>query len=148
MLSRRNLILAALMAIALVAGLAGAAACGGGDDGSGPRFRTETDSFDLGVIRIGEAVERAVAFRNEGQEPLRVSIKKVRPAPNAECGCGVEGYEVRPELVEPGGSGEMVFELRAPEGMPDMQDVMLAELETNDPARPIVEIELTFRMVP
>jgi hypothetical protein len=77
-----------------------------------------------------------------------VSIVKVRPAPDADCGCGVEGFEVRPEEVPPGGSGELVFTLKAPEGMENTQDKMRVELETNDPSNPQRMLTLIFSMVP
>src|SRR3990172_12207451 len=126
-------------------------ACGGaGDSAAGARLVFDGDEFDLGLIRWDESVERAVPFRNDGVEPLAVSIVKVRAAPDAACGCGVEGSEVRPAEVAPGGTGELVFTLRAPESMKDamveMRDKMLVELESNDPARPQRTITVIFTM--
>ncbi len=139
----------ALSAIVLASLVALAAACGGGDEPpSGPRLVMDGDSFDVGAITIGETVERTIEFRNEGQEPLTVSILKIRPAPDADCGCGVEGFEVRPAEVLPGGSGALVFTLRAPEGMENTRDVMLVELESNDPSNPQRKITLIFSMAP
>jgi hypothetical protein len=112
----------------------------------GPRLEMMGSSFDLGDVPATEVVERAVMFRNTGVEPLRVSIVKVRPAPDGDCGCGVEGFEVRPETVGPGEAGTLVFFLKVPEGMAAMEDKMIAELETNDPARPTLKISLVFRM--
>jgi hypothetical protein len=129
--------------------LALAAACGGdGEPPSGPQLVMDGDSFDVGAITIGETVERTIDFSNGGQKSLTVSIVKVRPAPDADCGCGVEGFEVRPEEVPPGGSGELVFTLKAPEGMENTQDVMRVELESNDPSNPQRTITLIFNMVP
>ena len=113
---------------------------------AGPRLTIEGRYFDLGDVPADEIVEREIAFTNSGEEPLDVSIVKVRPAPDAACGCGVESFEVRPETVLPGQSGELVFMLRVPEGMPEMEDRMLAELKTNDPEKPSLTISLTFRM--
>jgi len=112
---------------------------------AGPRLEIG-DSFDLGDVPSTGVVERSVVFRNTGVEPLRVSIVKVRPAPDGTCGCGVEAFSVRPDTLQPGESGELVFMLRVPEGMPGMEDRMVAELETNDPARPTVKLTLVFRM--
>ena len=139
----------ALSAIVLAALLAPAAACGGdGEPPAGPRLVMDGESFDVGAITIGETVERTVEFRNGGREPLTVSIVKVRPAPDADCSCGVEGFEVRPAEVLPGGSGELVFTLQAPEGMENTRDVMLVELESNDPSNPQRTITLIFSMAP
>ena len=140
----------AVLALALVAALALAMACGGGGDASpsGPRLVLTADTFDLGVVKIGEPAERAIEFRNEGSEPLTVSIVKVRPAPNADCGCGVEEYEVQPQTVPPGGSGRLVFLLKAPEGLSGMQDEMLVELASNDPAAPTTIVGFKFQMLP
>jgi len=101
----------------------------------------------VGTIPIGETVERTIEFRNEGQEPLEVSIAKVRPAPDADCGCGVEAFEVRPATVPPGGSGDLVFTMRGPEGMEHLVDVMLVELESNDSSSPQRTIKLIFTMI-
>ncbi len=136
--------LAAVLALVAVA----AAACGDDGPANGPKFGIADDSFDLGSVRIGEVRERSVEFTNEGTEALNVVIKKVRPAPNAECGCGVEKFAAEPAMVAPGETGRLVFTLKAPEGMADMLDTMLAEVETNDPRKPLVTIELKFRMSP
>ena len=127
------------------------AACGG-DEGpaAGPRLAFDDDEFDLGHIGWEEAVERTVPFRNEGLEPLTVSIVKVRAAPGAACGCGVERSEVRPASVPPGETGELVFTLRAPESMKkameEMRDEMLVELQSNDPASWQRTITVIFTM--
>ncbi len=113
---------------------------------SGPRLEIQGKSFDLGDVPATEVVERAIAFRNIGVEPLTVSIVKVRPAPDGTCGCGVERFEVRPVTVGPGAAGELVFFLKVPEGMAAMEDKMVAEIKTNDPARPTFKISLVFRM--
>ncbi len=144
---RPTVALSALVLILLLT--LAAAACGGnGEPPAGPRLVMDGDSFDVGAIRIGETVERTVGFTNGGQEPLMVSIVKVRPAPDADCGCGVEGFEVRPEEVLPGETGELVFTLKAPEGMENTQDKMRVELESNDPSDPQRTIILIFNMVP
>ena len=113
---------------------------------SGPRMDIAGRSFDLGDVPSTEVVERTIAFRNSGVEPLEVSIVKVRPAPDGECGCGVEGFEVRPQTVAPGEGGELVFRLKVPEGMAAMEDKMVAEIQTNDPASLSFKITLVFRM--
>lgn len=107
----------------------------------------EGDSFYLGAVPVGETVERSVEFTNAGDEPLRVSIVKVRPAPDADCGCGVEGFEVRPAVVPPGEKGRLIFTLRAPSGMEDTRDRMRVVLESNDPARPQRTVIIAFEMV-
>lgn len=140
----------AIAAAVLVALLAVVAACGGnGGSAPGARLALDGDEFDLGSIAWEVSVERTVAFRNEGDEPLTVTIAKVRPAPDAACGCGVEGSEVRPATVPAGGTGELVFTLRAPESMRPMgfmRDKMLVELESNDPAKPARTITILFDM--
>ena len=123
-----------------------AAACGGDEAPAGARLAIDGNAFDLGSIETGQSVRRSIGFRNTGVAPLEVSIVKVRPAPNAECGCGVESFKVEPAAVPPGDSGEMVFELKSPEGMEGMTDTMLAQLESNDPTKPSLTIELTFEM--
>jgi hypothetical protein len=138
------------VAVAVLVALAAiSAACvtHGDSVNAGPGLALDGDSFDLGEVPPDQTVERTIAFANDGQEPLEVSIVKVRAAPDAACGCGVEGFEVRPGTVAPGGSGELVFRLRVPEGMADMQDTMLAELQTNDPDNARPTIRLVFRMV-
>ena len=123
-----------------------AAACGGHQAPPGARLAIDGDSFDLGRVTTGESVRRTIEFRNTGVAPLELSIVKVRPAPDAECGCGVESFEVSPVAVPPGESGELVFELKAPEGMEGVTDTMLAQLESNDPTQPKLTIELIFEM--
>src|SRR3989304_2662603 len=77
--------------VALVA--ATAVACGGDKAPPGARLAIDGDSFDLGRVRTGQSVRRSIEFRNTGVAPLEVSIVKVRPAPDAECGCGGESLE-------------------------------------------------------
>ncbi len=113
---------------------------------SGAQIDIAGRSFDLGDVPGTEVVERTIAFRNSGVEPLEVAILKVRPAPDGECGCGVDGFEVRPKTVAPGEGGELVFFLKVPEGMAAMEDKMVAEIQTNDPASPSFKISLVFRM--
>lgn len=145
-LSKRVFPLAATL---LPAVLALAAACGGGGGpADGPRLALDGDAFEVGDIKVGQVVQRSIEFRNEGDAPLKVSIVKVRPAPDADCGCGVEGFQARPGTLEPGGRGELVFKLRAPEGMERMQDKMLVELESNDPTKPSLTFTLIFNMSP
>ena len=142
-LHRRWVAVAVLVAVAAIS----ASCISHGDSvSSGPGLALDGDSFDLGDVPADQTVERTISFANDGQEPLEVSIVKVRAAPDAACGCGVEGFEVRPGTVAPGGGGELVFKLRVPEGMANMQDTMLAELQTNDPNQPQLTIRLSFRM--
>ena len=135
----------------LLAGIVVLLAACGGEQGSavGPRLSLAGNEFDLGDIGWDQSVERTVPFRNDGQEPLTVSIVKVRPAPDAACGCGVERSEVRPAALAPDATGELVFSLRAPESMKAMglmRDRMLVELKSNDPAAPERTITLIFDM--
>ena len=120
------------------------------DAGTGPAagavLDLDGDTFDLGDVPADRTVERVVTFANSGNAPLNVAVVKVRPAPDAACGCGVEGYEVRPSTVPADGTGELVFKLRVPEDMPDMEDAMIAELRTNDPSNLNPKIRLVFRM--
>ena len=129
--------------------LAAGSACGG-DSGpaGGPRLALDGDAFEVGDIKVGQVVQRSIEFRNEGDAPLKVSIVKVRPAPDADCGCGVDGFQARPGTLEPGGRGELVFKLRVPEGMERMQDKMLVELASNDPTKPSLTFTLIFNMSP
>lgn len=141
----------AIAGVVLVSLVGLAVACGGGPDPpAGPRLAFDGDEFDLGLIRWEEAVERTVPFRNDGLEPLTVSIVSVRAARGAACGCGVEGTAVRPTAVPPGETGELVFTLRAPESMKqameEMRDEMLVELESNDPANSQRTITVIFTM--
>ncbi len=126
----RGLIVAGL-AVGVLGVLAGA--CGGGSQPPGPHLSLDGDTFDLGDIRPGEAVQRQVEFRNDGDEPLTVTIADVSVAPESACGCGVEGYSVDQPQVAPGATGNLVFDLKVPEGTIAMKDVMLVELQTNDP---------------
>ena len=124
-----------------------AAACGGGGSQvPGPRLSLDGDSFDLGEIRAGEAVQRRVEFRNEGDAPLTVAIVKVRPAPETACGCGVEAFSVDEPQVAPGEKGNLVFSLKVPDGTRAMKDVMLVELQTNDPEKSQHTITIKFRV--
>ena len=148
--SKRSTGWAAIAAAALVALLLVVTACGGnGGSAAGARLALDGDEFDLGSIAWEVSVQRTVSFQNEGDEPLTVTIAKVRPAPDAACGCGVEGSEVRPATVPAGGTGELVFTLRAPDSMRPMgfmRDKMLVELESNDPAKPARTITVLFDM--
>ena len=125
-----------------------AAACGGGQPASGPRLVMDGDSFEMGDIKVDQVMQRSVEFTNGGDAPLEVSIVKVRPAPDAACGCGVEEYRVRPSTVRPGEKGELVFTLRVPDGMEGMEDRMVVELRSNDPSSPERTITLVFAMSP
>ncbi len=143
----RIAITAVVMALLVVL----AAACGGDSSPpTGPRLALDGDTFDLGMIDLGTSlekpVERAVAFRNEGNEPLTVSIGKIRPGPDADCGCGVAGSEVQPEVVQPGADGQLVFRLYLPMGMEGKRDVMLVELASNDPSSSERTISIIFEM--
>ena len=143
---RRKSSVVALILGLLVALTATATGACGGQAPPGARLAIDGDSFDLGSIATGESVRRSIEFRNTGVAPLELSIVKVRPAPDAECGCGVESFEVAPAAVPPGDSGEMVFQLKVPEGMEGMTDTMLAQLESNDPTKPKLTITLIFEM--
>jgi len=143
---RRKSCMGVLFLGLMVLGATGAAACGGDQAPPGARLAIDGDSFDLGSIVAGKSVRRTIEFRNTGVAPLEVSIVKVRPAPDAECGCGVESFKVAPAAVPPGDSGEMVFQLKVPEGMEGMTDTMLAQLESNDPTKPKLTITLIFEM--
>jgi len=114
--------------------------------GTGAVLDMDGDTFDLGNVPADRTVERTISFTNAGTEPLEVEIVKVRPAPDAACGCGVEGYEVKPSIVPAGGTGRLVFQLRVPQSMPDMEDIMIAQLRTNDSSNIDPKIRLVFRM--
>lgn len=125
-----------------------AAACsGGGDQAPGPRLSLDGDTFDLGEIRAGEAVQRLVEFRNDGDAPLTVAIVEVRPAPDTTCGCGVESFSVEQSQVAPGETGHLVFTLKVPEGTIEMKDAMLVDLQTNEPAKGQHTITIKYRVV-
>ena len=143
---RKSSMVALFLGLVVALTAAAATACGGDPAPPGARLAIDGDSFDLGSIRTGQSVRRSIEFRNTGVAPLEVSIVKVRPAPDAECGCGVESFEVAPAAVPPGDSGEMVFQLKAPEGMEGMTDTMLAQLESNDPTKPKLTITLILEM--
>ena len=135
--------------VLLAAAIALFVACGGGGEtASGPRLALDGDSFDLGVVKAGGSIQRTIDFRNEGTEPLEVTIADVRSATKLGCECWVDEFEVRPEIVEPGASGQLVFKLKSPEGMQEMEDTLLADLKVNDPERPLLTISLRFRMAP
>ena len=138
----------AALAAGLMLGLlvALAAACGGVSQAPGPHLSLDGDSFDLGEIKAGEAVQRLVEFRNEGDAPLTVTIVKVRPAPETACGCGVEAFSVDQPRVAPGEKGNLVFSLKVPDGTRAMKDVMLVELQTNDPDKSQHTITIKFRV--
>ena len=141
----------ALLLVSALVGIviAAAAACGGDStQAMGPRLGLDADSFHLGDIGVSRTVQRSVEFRNEGDAPLTVSIVKVRPAPDAACGCGIEGSQVTPHELKPGETGELVFYLRAPEGMERMEDRMVVELASNDPTKPNLTFTLVFNMAP
>lgn len=137
----------AALAAGLMLGLliALAAACSGGSPG--PRLSLDGDSFDLGEIRSGEAAQRLVEFRNEGDAPLTVTIVKVRPAPDTACGCGVEAFSVDEPRVAPGEKGNLVFSLKVPDGTREMKDVMLVDLQTDDPEKSQQTITIKYRVV-
>src|SRR3989304_2017084 len=137
----------AALAAGLMMGLlvALAAACGGESQAPGPHLSLDGDSFDLGEIRAGEGVQRLLQFRNEGDAPLPVAVVKVRPAPETACGCGVEAFSVDEPRVAPGEKGNLVFSLKVPDGTRAMKDVMLVELQTNDPDKGQHTITIKFR---
>lgn len=140
---------AAVFVLAAASLLAAAGACGGkAEPAPGPRLVLADHSFDLGTILVGQSVERSVEFANGGDAPLQVSIAKIRPAPDADCGCGIEGSRVEPEWVPAGGKGRLVFTLRAPPGMENTRDRMLVQLESNDLSEPEHTIDIIFNMIP
>ena len=140
---------ASVISVVLAAAIGLYAACGGGGEtAGGPRLALDGDSFNLGDVKAGASIERTVEIRNEGTQPLAVTIADVRSATKLGCECWVDDFEVRPEVVEPGGSGQLVFRLKSPEGMQEMDDTVLADLNVNDPERPLVTISLRFRMTP
>ena len=145
--SLRRFRIALVMAVLVAAAIGLFVACGGGG-ASGPRLALASDSFDLGEVKAGGSVERTIEFRNEGTRPLEVTIADVRSGTKLGCECWVDEFEVRPEVVEPGASGQLVFKLKSPEGMQEMEDTLLADLRVNDPERPLVTISLRFRMAP
>ena len=147
--SLRRFRIALVMAVVVAAAIALFVACGGGGEtASGPRLALDGDSFDLGVVKAGASIQRTIDFGNEGTQPLEVTIADVRSATKLGCECWVDEFEVRPEIVEPGASGQLVFKLKSPEGMQEMEDTLLADLKVNDPERPLLTISLTFRMAP
>jgi len=135
--------------VLLAAAIALFVACGGGGEtASGPRLALDGDSFDLGVVKAGASIQRTIDFGNQGTQPLEVTIADVRSATKLGCECWVDEFEVRPEIVEPGASGQLVFKLKSPEGMQEMEDTLLADLKVNDPEEPLLTISLRFRMAP
>lgn len=133
------------LALGLIVALA--AACGGeGGETGGPRLAMKGDSFDLGRVPVGKQWQLTVPFENQGDAPLTVEITSVRPAPRSACGCGIQDFSVdRPE-VPPGEEGNLMFTLKAPEGASGAEDVMLVELQTNDPKRPQRTITIKFKL--
>jgi hypothetical protein len=127
-LPRRALLLAALLAAAC-AGSAGKA--------GGARLSAEPSSFDFGSVLAGKTLQRDIVLRNVGGAELLIHDV------STTCDCTVVGsYANR---LAPGTSTSLRIQLTTPPvaGRTEQR----VAIETNDPDRPRVEIEVAATVV-
>lgn len=129
----RRLIL--LLLFVLVASLV---ACSGGE----PQLAMEMVQLDLGEVPNGEIATRDVVVRNEGDADL--VVKDI----STSCGCTTATLE--PMQLGPGESGTLHIEYDAGAHGPELTGPLVRQvfINSNDPVRPDVTVELAVNVTP
>jgi len=107
-------------------------------DARRPDLRFETYSHDLGILDEGTKIERALGFRNVGEQHLVTS--QVRPS------CTCLKAELVNKTVPPGGRGSIALTFDAT-GLRGVQRHALY-VESNDPVSPLVQIRVAAAIKP
>lgn len=128
-----------LLPLLLLAVLSGAlAACTGGT----PQIAVETQEIDLGDVPNGTIATRDVAVRNAGDGMLVVDTL------STSCGCTTATLE--PMQLAPGESGTLHIAYDSAAHGPDLTGPLVRQvfINSNDPARPEVTVELAVNVIP
>jgi len=91
-----------------------------------PRIKFEQTVYDFGKTSQVEQVTGTFSFSNVGTAPLKVA------KPVAQCGCTVAS--VKPDVLAPGGKGELTFSLHLPRMRAAVQKTIT--IDCNDPQNP------------
>lgn len=104
---------------------------------AGPRLQFDQPIYDFGRTANVSSVVGTFTFRNAGDAELRIA----RPAP--ACGCTVAG--VKPEVLQPGETGELVFTLH----LGNMRGVVQKTIAvpSNDPQNPTQQLTIRAEVV-
>lgn len=99
---------------------------------AGPKLEFDRVLYDFGRTANVSSVVGTFTFRNAGDAELRIA----RPAP--ACGCTVAG--VKPEVLQPGETGELVFTLH----LGNMRGVVQKTIAvpSNDPQNPTQQLTI------
>lgn len=125
-----------LFLLFVVAGLL--AGCSGG----APEIAFETQDLDLGDVPNGTIATRDVAVQNDGDGMLVVE------SISTSCGCTAATLE--PMQIAPGESGTLHIEYDAGAHGPELTGPLVRQvfINSNDPARPEVTVELAVNVTP
>ncbi len=101
-----------------------------GSASAAPKIEFDRLVYDFGTTSMVQAVSGKFTFTNTGDAPLEVR------KPSTTCGCTVAG--VVPEVVQPGGSGELSFKMTVKNARGRMQKYI--NVPSNDPETPNVRL--------
>jgi len=104
----------------------------------GPDVRFDQATCDLGVVEEGVTLQRTIAFRNAGNEDLRIL--------GAQSTCPCTTVLVLDPQVPPGGEGRLLVTLDTT-GREGLQKHNLY-VASNDPITPSFELEVSARVKP
>ncbi|MCS7049443.1 MAG: DUF1573 domain-containing protein [Verrucomicrobiae bacterium] len=104
---------------------------------AGPQLQFDRTVYDFGRTANVSSVVGTFTFRNAGDAELRIA----RPAP--ACGCTVAG--VKPEVLQPGETGELVFTLH----LGNMRGIVQKTIAvpSNDPQNPTQQLTIRAEVV-
>jgi hypothetical protein len=111
-------------------------ACGGT-----PALTVEMEQLDLGDVPNGQVVTREVAVSNTGSAPLVVD--------SIATSCGCTTASLVPEQLAPGESGTLEIAFDAGAHGPELTGPLVRQIfiNSNDPARPEVTVELAVNVI-
>ena len=123
----------ALLALLLAPGDAAAAA-----PARAPRIAVEPAAFDFGQLRPGHRVQRQFVVKNYGGADLEIT--------NVATTCGCTAALLDRQTIKPGRSATLrvTFDTREDRGKVSRSVLV----QSNDPARPRVELKLEATVVP
>jgi hypothetical protein len=97
-----------------------------------PRLEFDRLVYDFGKTSLVETLTGTFTYRNRGSSELRIA------PPRPTCGCTVAA--LRPDVLPPGGRGELVFHLKVGTS-PGIHNKHIT-IESNDPQQPILSLGL------